>query len=278
MGALPVERIRGEVDDCINVWSVILGERLGDRLAYAYAKGSGVKPWKTPIDYVPTLSDVDIHIRMKEGVELFASDDKFAEALGFSADYERLFLRECPDPLHVPRTQIVILNQAEQNPDWVPPSSVDEVRILLGSPTFEKTPSKEMIREIDLSNLEKQAEVLRGLPQSVMDRTGLDYWNLLRRLSWQVSPAPFRLLSQIRDPYLVWGWNRSRVVEELRAVEQRRLADSYESYYYAGWDAFETGFRDSDSMRRLLTHAKNVLEESTRLALELRSHSASKPN
>lgn len=75
------------------------------KVAGIYVKGSVLKPWDSPLDYVPELSDVDIHV-------LFA-DDAFAGAglasversLAVGARSVRLYAEQVPRPLHLPRVQ-----------------------------------------------------------------------------------------------------------------------------------------------------------------------------
>ena len=50
--------MRREVDACIDIWTEVLEERYPIGIKYAYEKGSCVKRWNSPIDYVPLLSDV----------------------------------------------------------------------------------------------------------------------------------------------------------------------------------------------------------------------------
>ena len=37
-----------------------------DNLEGVYAKGSSLKPWDSPLDYVPELSDVDVQVLLKD--------------------------------------------------------------------------------------------------------------------------------------------------------------------------------------------------------------------
>lgn len=39
-----------------------LVDRFGDRISHIWVKGSAQKRWDGPVDYVPELSDVDIHL------------------------------------------------------------------------------------------------------------------------------------------------------------------------------------------------------------------------
>ena len=64
-------KVRRDVDTCIEVWTEILLARYQRNIDYLYAKGSSIKPWDGIIDYVPTLSDVDIHIKTVDDFRLF---------------------------------------------------------------------------------------------------------------------------------------------------------------------------------------------------------------
>ncbi len=124
VASYPLAEAKGEVRSCIDVWKSIFERHFGDVIEYAYAKGSCVKDWESPIDYVPVLSDVDIHVKLWEGRSLFEGiEQPFKLGLDVSAEYEEEFLRIDPEPLHVPRTQIVILNPHFSEPDFFLPST-----------------------------------------------------------------------------------------------------------------------------------------------------------
>ena len=65
-------RIRAEVRAMTDAHVEALTVRIPpDEIAGIYLKGSAHKPWDTPLDYVPEISDVDIHLwlRRTEDVE-----------------------------------------------------------------------------------------------------------------------------------------------------------------------------------------------------------------
>jgi hypothetical protein len=97
-GDYPLDRARAEVASCISIWRRIIAQRFADRIEYAYVKGSSTKDGESPIDYVPELSDVDIHIKPREGCALITAPRPFEEALDISRGYEGEFLREPPPP------------------------------------------------------------------------------------------------------------------------------------------------------------------------------------
>ena len=212
------------------------------------------------MDYVPIVSDVDIHLMLADEAELFPNEEAaFEEAMGLSSSYEERFVEDHPDHLHVPRTQIVILNEIQKAEDYVPPL-LSDVRVMFGKPLLTEPPAAEIIRRIDLERLISDSRSLRGLPMSVMDRTGLDLWVTIRQMNWRVSTAPFRLLTQFSpDPLKIWSWNRTRVHAELERKGHAEIATSYKAYYEAGWGLFESGLRDYSALRTMVVQGYRVI-------------------
>jgi hypothetical protein len=258
----PLERAKLEVDSCIRVWRKILEEHFGDKIEYAYVKGSSVRRWDSPIDYVPVLSDVDIHIKLREGSSLFEENAKqFEEGLAISTEYEERFIEENPDPLHVPRVQVMALNRHLSDPDFVLPAYIPEQNVFIGKIDSWVVRPTDEVKAVDLRNLLKLQDVLAPLPERVMDRVGMDLVALIRTLCYEVSPAPVRLLSQFEDnPYRVWDMNRTAICAELKKHGFTDLAESYRDYYLTGWEVFRSGFLDGKAMRKLVNRAHSVLE------------------
>ena len=267
----PLEQVRLDVDSCIDIWSEILAKDLRDRVEYAYAKGSCIKQWGSAIDYVPVFSDVDIHIKLRDGRDFYPNSyEGFEESLSTTKAYEDMFEERNPDSVHLPRVQVILLNPNLSDPDFILPWDKGMIRPMMGEPPLGEPPEHTRLKSMDLRNLLNQAEVLEDLPLSACERTGLDYWILVRRLSWRVSPTPVRLLSQVaEDPLHVWGLNRTDACEELEAHGFEDVSTSYRDYYMSGWEAFRSDFRDSSAMREALKAAYRVLETTIRHAREL---------
>jgi len=231
-----LEKARVDVRVSLLVWTEILEERLGSWVSYAYAKGSSIKPWSSPIDYVPFLSDLDIHVMLREGRSaFFEGDDAFFEAIRVSRRYEELFLERRKEYLHVPRPQVVLLNNLAEDPLYVP-SRVRDVLVLIGYPPEPTPVPVETIQTIDSKQILELVAFLEPLPMSLMDKTGLDLWVVVRRMSWLVSPTPVRLLTQYSDdPQEVWSWNRTRICEELEGQGFSQISSDYREYYMSGW-------------------------------------------
>ncbi len=258
-----LKEAKDDVRIAIEVWTDILQELLGKKLRKAFAKGSALKNWDTPIDYVPQLSDVDIHILLTDGINLFDdSAHAFNKAIKISREYEKLFFERNKKPLHLPRTQIVVLNKLLEDPSYVPPRSKD-VHMMIGEPLEISFVSKEVIREIDRQHLLELEPFVETLPLSVIDRSSLDYWTFLRRINWRVSPCPVRLLTQIsEDPLDIWSWNRTRIIHELNRHGYSDIADYYQAFYQEGWQLFLSQMQNTEIYRNILLNGYYVLKGS----------------
>ncbi len=255
------KKARHDIRMCLQVWSEVLRENLGERLRYAYAKGSAVKTWDSAIDYVPVVSDVDIHVYLSDDAGLFAGcDDPFKRSMEVSSRFETVFYQREPDPLHLPRTQIVLLNDVMKQEGFTMPRLRD-VQPIVGNPDFSSQSSPETIRHQDLTNLRGLGEFLDAVPLKTIDRAGFDFWSLIRTMIWRVSPAPVRLLTQNHDdPLEVWSWNRTRVAEELKTQGHELLEQHYRGFYEAGWRLFISGFTSSEDFRGMVNHGYYLLK------------------
>jgi hypothetical protein len=262
-----VERIRDDVKASLDAWTNVLLESIGSRLSYAYAKGSALKPWNSPIDYVPIISDVDIHIMLSDNKGLsLESEDAFSDAMRISQNYEDQFTEMRPDHLHIPRSQLMLIKRLSEILDYVP-SRVEDVTMLIGECSEPAFPTIEQIRMIDLQNLLSLSDFLNRTPDRVIDRTGLDFWTIIREMTWRVSQSPVRLLTQSADdPLEVWSWNRTKISNELRTHGYDEIADHYRDFYLAGWNLFLSGFTSSNDFRWATASGYYVLQKCYREA------------
>ena len=248
---------RKDVDTAIEVWRQLIHERLSDRIDYAILKGSGIKEWESPVDYVPVISDIDIHVGTKEGMPLFPKNrDGFLYSLETTRLYEEMFKEKRPDHLHIPRPQIMVVE--ENRGEWLP-ESLGEVKPLYGEVPLKPEESLESLRARDLDELAGLTPLLDRLPEYVIERIDLEYYRVLRMLCYVVSPTPVRVLSQSTDPKHAWKLNRTNLLRMLEHNGLNDIAEPYREYYHTGWKAFTEGFRGNDTMRRLITHAYDVL-------------------
>lgn len=248
---------RRDVDAAVEVWRQLIQERLNDRIDYAILKGSCIKEWESPVDYVPVISDIDIHLGVKDSMSLFPETrGGLLYSLETTRLYEERFMEMRPDHLHIPRPQVVIMN--ESRVDWLP-ERPEEVKLLLGEMPLKPEEPVEHLRARDLDELAELAPLLARLPVQVIDRIDLEYYRVLRTLCYVVSPTPIRVLSQYTDPKHTWTLNRTNVLRELELNGFQGIAEPYREYYFTGWKAFTEGFRGNETMRQLIKHAYDVL-------------------
>jgi hypothetical protein len=256
-----VETIRTDVHASFNAWKSILLEFFGDRLKCAYAKGSSVRQWDSLIDYVPIISDVDIHFTLTDDKGIFPdSPDEFADSMVLSKRYEDVYQEIRPQHAHIPRSQLLHVDRLKEVVEYVPPCAQD-VCLLAGKFSQSSIPPVSKIQQIDLQNLLSLAEYLDKMPNRVIDRTGLEFYQLIREMTWRVSPSPVRLLTQAsRDPLEIWSWNRTHIVMELLKTGENEIADHYSGFYSAGWNLFHSGFASLEDYRTMTFHGYYVLK------------------
>jgi hypothetical protein len=258
-----MEKARDDTQCAMNVWSDLLPEVLGSRLESMYTKGSANKPWDSHIDYVPILSDVDIHITLKDDKPLYGSySDDFDKAVELSRMCEDEFIRRRPNHFHIPRMQVIETRFLKQLERYTPPRLQDIV-VFYGEPKIpKKIPKADIIRAGDIENIIGLKEYLHDLPRSMLDRTGLDWWSIIRNMTWRVSPSPVRIITQTHpDPIEVWSWNRTKIHRALLERGYEKLAKYYYGFYDTGWRLFLSGFSDLKAFRETAVNGYYVLYE-----------------
>jgi len=254
---------RHDIRMCIQAWSEVLREAFGDRIECVYSKGSASKNWDSPIDYVPVLSDVDIHIHLKDNDGFFEGKEvPFEDALAMSKAFEERFYELEPEPLHFPRPQLVHVNEfLGEMENFVPPL-IEHVHPIIGTPKQMPMPSTEKVKKWDRENLLDLEVYLKEVAMSVVDRAGFDFWSQIRRICWRVSPAPVRLITQKHEnPYEVWAWNRTQLTERLVDMGLDRIEHLYREFYMAGWNLFLSEFTDRHHFRRVVDNGLHLLHE-----------------
>jgi len=255
-----MKRAKEDVLCAVDIWGSVLDETFGPRLEYAYAKGSALKKWDSLVDYVPVLSDLDMHIMLTDSSDMFPDDAQgFSISIDVGRKFEDQFSAIRPSHLHIPRAQVVHLNPTLDDDTFIIPQARD-VHAMVGQPKDGRVPTDEETRNNDLKQLRSISDYLKDLPRQAVDRIGLDFWSMLRRISWRVSPSPIRVLTQTSEkPLEVWSWNRTRVLKELKEQNYDSIANSYLKYYKTGWDLFFSGFSDYGKLREIVIHGYDVL-------------------
>lgn len=255
----PKSELAADIEAMVEAITTSLISNYGEAIAGLWLKGSAAKPWDSPIDYVPEISDVDIHYRPLEEQASELSD--LDAAVRAHADIARHFQKARPRALHTPRPQLVSLPQVEQLGDYIP-SPPSTVRTLFG-----KDPSKvhidpKAVRAADSRNLIEGGDplVLEKAIVDLVERPGHYLFTGLRNLNWRLSPVAPRALSLLGVDYEVaWSVNRTQAVELLRENGQDELATHYTSYYLAAWKFFLSKWRDGDAGRSAFSAALRAL-------------------
>ena len=257
-------QLKEDINHCLDVWTQLLRATCPD-LEYLYAKGSALKPWQSLIDYVPMISDVDLHLKLPSGRDLFdGTSQAVTTAADLATQYTTIFTESHPDHYHLPRPQLMVLTP-ERLQDFVPPLA-KQITMLHGEPKLGNLPAPEVIRQVDRQHLQEDAAYMSRLPEMLVDRVGIEFWTIIRRLTYRVSPAPVRLLSQSSpDPAELWTWNRSRILEELQQQGFDAVAEPYFQFYKTGWQVYLDDFMDQELMLDMIIQGYQVITQALAL-------------
>jgi len=246
---------------------VLLEEIPESEIEGIYCKGSAMKDWDSPLDYVPELSDVDIHLLLGDDGTEQKYLGSLEQALHIQARVEERYRSKVPQPLHVPRPQLVILNRLLLDQDYVP-SPRNTVSVLCGKdapdPDYRDA---DRIRHTDCKRLLVEAEYLARLPGQAVDRPAGYIRESLRQMSWRVSPAGPRVLHVLGLPTeKAWSVNRTEAVGLLREMGEAALAQDYADYYLHAWEYYLSGHTDGTAGRSSLMAGAKVLSRGGEVA------------
>jgi len=170
------------------------------------------------------------------------------------------YLRRVERPPHVPKPQLTFvhaLHALHALPGYVP-SPAETVITLFGERYAEvelDEAQRERQRARDRDELLAHASFVRALPPRALplraiDRPGLYLERILHELPWRVAPVAPRVLSLAGGAYEeVWTLNRTGLVAALRERGLGELAETYATYYGAGWRVFLSGEGVPDAVR-----------------------------
>ena len=233
-----------------------------------YLKGSARKKWDSPIDYVPEVSDVDMHIdfhRDEAWPEYLGTVD---QALRVQSGAERRYLSKVRSPLHTPRPQVLVLNQVMSELDDFIHAPATTVEALFGDdyPAGDYT-DPESIRRTECGRLIEDFRFIEKLPMHVIDRPGRYIWEAVRSLVWRVSPTGPRVLhlSGLGSEE-AWSLNRTAIVPRLVEAGQGALAQSYLGHYVSAWRYFLSGYKDYDAGRAAIVAAADCVTNGAEVA------------
>ncbi len=236
-------------------------------IAGIYFKGSAQKEWTTPVDYVPELSDVDIHVLFSSAGAVAEYLGSLAQAIEVQAAVEAAFLSAVPAPLHTPRLQLLVLNSVLNDEDFIQ-TPLKGITILYGRECPEGEPlAAEKVRALDAKRLRGEEAFLARFPLQIIDKSARYNLAAMRTLAWRVSPTAPRVLSVLGRPFNeVWTANRTRLLTLLEERGEAELARQYGWFYLSGWDYFLSGYTDHAAARRSIAAGAEVLRRGVELA------------
>lgn len=260
--------LRKEVNHMVEAFVEVLLEEIPESdLEGIYFKGSAQKDWDSPLDYVPELSDVDIHL-------LFADDAAIGRHLGsiprvthIQSRVEERYFSKKEKPLHVPRPQIIVLNQLLREEDYVP-TPEGAVSVLYGKeyPKADYT-DQDRIRFIDCRRVLEEEKFLSELPSRIIDKPSRYIWDSLRALVWHISPVAPRVLHMLGLPTKkAWSINRTEAVSHLKEKGEDQLAQHYSQFYLHGWRYFLSKYSDTDAGRSTQISGVNALRQAIEIS------------
>jgi hypothetical protein len=235
-----------------------------------FFKGSAFKPWDDLVDYVPELSDVDIHVWFQDDDGFDKTFPTLEAALEFSAKAEARFFAACPKPLHVPRVQLIALNELLRYESFVSnPAGNPHSHFGLEYPSGQN-PDPDVIRANDSRNLLEEAEQAVNLikPERMVDKHSKDFRAILCDLGERIGPLASRVVSMCgSSSEEAWGGhNRSNLLLKLEAQGQHDLVSSIRGFYGNSWTYFLSQNRDGNAARSTIRHAAKALEMGGQLA------------
>ncbi len=232
-----------------------------------YLKGSVVKPWESPLDYVPEVSDVDMHVWFRDDPSWSRYLGTVSQALEVQKGVEARFASRVTRPLHEPRPQLIVMNKMMAEHEGFLHSPRATVKVLYGEeyPEADYRDST-VIRRHDAAQLVGEAQWVDRMPLHLVDKPGRYLREALRQLVWRVSPAGPRVLHVSGvDTERAWSMNRNGVTQALRDLGLVGLAGGYAAFYLSSWDYFLSGFTNSDAGRTAIQAAEQVLTESAEI-------------
>lgn len=261
------KNIKKDISLALDIWSMLLTELLHDDIDYIFTKGSSLKEWETDIDYVPRISDVDLHIKFAHSrKKLFSNKNSLDQAMFLARSYEKNFTLKCQEenynPTHLPRVQIVQLDSHGRKGYVVPPREKD-VMWIKGKTDFPEEMDHNLVRKMDKKSILNEKSFIESIPHTLFELSQLDYYTLLYKLNSRISPTPIRLLTQVvnDNPHDIWALNKTSIKKELLNCGYNEIAFHYEQYYLQGWRLFESNFELTELYLEMIQHGYLVLKK-----------------
>ncbi len=260
--------LRKEINFMLGAFmEVLLKEIVASEIEMIYFKGSAQKNWDSPIDYVPELSDIDIHILFSNDSSTFVYFGTINKALDIQSKIEKIYLSKVKNPFHIPRPQLMVLNHLLKEKDFIL-TPKRAIKLLYGKVYSDPDYSDDDgIKNIDRNRILSEEKFLLGFPLKVIDKPAKYLWMSLKDLVWHVSPVGPRILHILGvKTEEAWSINRSQIVVLLKEMGENKLADDYSEFYLNGWKYFLSNYKDTKAGRMSIISGINTLKRGIEIA------------
>lgn len=255
------DRLRKDIDYMLETVKEVLLKNFPKGIVGIYFKGSANKKWSSPIDYVPELSDIDIHVLFKNQKiydDFCSSIDNVSK---FTMQIEQSYFKKNRSSDHLPRLQLLSLNVLHSGKDYAPPlqSTVttiygEEFRLCCDKKMCGKGFKKRARKQI----LEHEP-VLRSIRTKGCSRYGKYLSKSLDELSWRLSSAGPNFLGVNNYSYgAAWSLNRTNIVKNFRKLRYTKIAKLYHDYYHYAYRYFAT--KNTDYLRKAVLSGYTALD------------------
>lgn len=189
------------------------------------AKGSTVKG-----GFIPGLSDIDLHVYLKDEAFEFSDFLKLELGLKFQEKMGKLIKKY---DFNGSPLQVILLNTSREKKNWSSPIPGTFI-LLYGNECPESLPDGKEMLEQDARNLQ-DVTYPYGLVNSFVDKSDDALPSYVRRLSPAVTPVLNRVLSLLTQaPFSAWKMNKLEaisVLEKSSLKEARELASLASDFY-----------------------------------------------
>jgi hypothetical protein len=255
------KNLRKDITLMLETVKEVLLKSFGKSIVGIYFKGSANKKWDSLIDYVPELSDIDIHVMFKNQkiYDSFCLD--INKVLKLTEQLESLYFKKNKYPSHLPPLQLLSLNKIHSEEDYVPPVQSTVATIYGKEYSLYYNPKKHIIdiKKRSRKQILEHESVLRTIRTKGCYRYGNYLYKYLNELSWRLSSAGPNFLCLNNFTYEnAWSLNRTYIVKNLKKLKYMNLAKSYHDYYYYAHRYFIT--KDSTDLRKAVKNGYTALD------------------
>lgn len=248
------EDLRKDINLMVETAKEVLLKNFKGEIKGIYFKGSASKDWNSRIDYVPGISDVDMHVLFKKEKTFKDFSKDIWNVMRLSEKIEKSYLEKNKKPTHTPLLQLLSLNKLMKEENYVP-SIKSSVKTIHGKKYegYNKKKHGEKFKERAKAQILEHEEYLENIRKRGWSKTGKALEKYLHDLSWRLSSSASNFLCAHNYTYEeAWSLNRTGIVKELKKLKFNRLAKEYKDYYNYGWKYFYSG-KSSDCRKAIVS-------------------------